>query len=195
MGTGGEHKAIEELDRAHGRFDISLHLYMTWLGEAYARRDRAKGFDKAKLQGTVVLAEKAAAVFAVSAFEGFIRAAVAMGREASKGLEVHGLADLEVMLREAWGLELGRIVMKRGEYLDLLLAWRWDIVHGGDVPSQEFLRRFEAIYGPKVAASWTPEVPQFPGPGGVTALLSNLAECEFLIHNEVRAKLRATEGA
>ncbi len=195
MGKGGAAVAREDLDRAHRRFDISLHLYMTWLQDALARREKATGFDRVKLQGIVVLAEKAAVVFAVSAFEGFIKgtAAATMGTPVQGDL--HGYGDLETMLREVWGLDVGRVIMKRSEYLDLLLAWRHTIIHGGDVPDEGFRQHLSKIYGPEVAASWTPEAPQFPGAGGVLALLSNLAECEFLIHNEIRAKLRATEGS
>ncbi len=189
--TGAE-EDLEELDRAHGRFDISLHRYMTWLEDALARRDKAAGFERIKLHGIVVLVEKATAVSAVSTFEAFVKAATALGKGRPGPMDLHTLEDLEAMLLAAWGLEVGRTVMKRAEYLDLLLAWRRDIIHEGDLPSEGFRRRLEAIYGSEVAAGWSPEAPQFPGPGGVVALMSNLAECEFLIYNELRAKVQGS---
>ncbi len=195
MAATSPERDLEELDRAHGKFDLSLHLYMTWLQDAFARRDKATGFDRVKLEGMVVLAEKAAAVFSVSAFEAFIRAAVALAPGAPPETDLHSLADLEAMLRRAWDVEVGRVIMKRSEYLDLLLTWRGSLIHQGDVPGEGFRKRLEKIYGPQVAASWTPEAPQFPGPGGLQALFSNLAECEFLIYNELRARLHSKQGS
>jgi hypothetical protein len=175
----------ESLRNTHFRLETALVALEHWLRDAEIIFEETGGVRGNSLHDErMFLIDSAVAVFAVSAFELYIKSVVYLKTRKWPDRNVSNLKAAKKMLRKS-GIALERLIDVRSKHLEFLFGYRHIIIHSGNVPDERFLNLIETLWGPEARAHWNRGAPSFLDPVRVRGLLQNVGECGRLIHNEL----------